>query len=143
MKNKLPKTIPLGRLPDLWDREDANLIAYTTPKGIFDEYILKKFKTRESLEEFCDTDSKNFALVKTPVAKNMMINNHFQFELKDQSKMFKVREYVGNICMFYQVVDTSKEKFQILRDFDTLNEPNAKVLAHNLCREMNEKKSPE
>ena len=50
--NTLPKTSPLGRLDELRSRPEAELIAFIPGRGLFSEHLLRKFRTRRTMEVF-------------------------------------------------------------------------------------------
>lgn len=75
---RLPRSIPMGRLGELRSRPDADLIAYTVGKGLFDEVTLTRYKSREALEAFCKDGSRHHALVKVPTCPTRMVNKNTQ-----------------------------------------------------------------
>lgn len=76
--DRLPRAVSLGRLAELRNRDDAERIAYTIPKGTFAEYRLTLYASRRALEAFCKDGSQHHALVKTAVSPNMLTNRNTQ-----------------------------------------------------------------
>jgi len=78
VSNALPRTIALGRVSDLLSREDADCIALTRNAVIGADYKVTLYKSRAALEAFCKDGSAHFALVRRPVAPNMLTNRNTQ-----------------------------------------------------------------
>ena len=76
--DKLPKTIPTGRLDEIRARDDAERIAYTLSGILGETATLRRFASRKALECFCKDGSALHALVKTPVARCMLVNRNVE-----------------------------------------------------------------
>ncbi len=74
----LPKSVPFGRLPDLIERPDADLLAVRTPRALFGDYAVKRYASRLALETFLRNPGDWRAVVKTPVPPAMLTDPAFQ-----------------------------------------------------------------
>lgn len=76
--HSIPSSIPFGRIPDLRSLPDAELIALKPGRGVMDDYLVKRYPSRLSLETFLKNPGQWFALVKNPVMPGMLIYPAFQ-----------------------------------------------------------------
>jgi len=74
----LPKYISLGRISELQERPDANLIAIKTPEFLFGDYRVKRYGSRLALEAFLKNPGKWAAIIYTPVHRNLMCYPAFE-----------------------------------------------------------------
>lgn len=72
----LPQSIPFGRMDDIRKRPDADRIAYWEPGGVFSDYRLKKYASRDAMKPFLK--GSHHALVKDRVESSMIINRNLQ-----------------------------------------------------------------
>jgi len=66
--------VPVGRLSEWQDREDAYLLAYSFGPGIFSECAVYRYASRGALRAFCKRGSSHVALVKDAVHPTMLTN---------------------------------------------------------------------
>lgn len=74
----IPKTIPFGRISDIRNHPDAQLIAIKPGRGAFDDCIVKRYASRLALETFLRNGGAWYALVKTPVQQSMLVHPAFE-----------------------------------------------------------------
>lgn len=74
-ENKLPRALPLGRIGELREHQDAERIAYTV-RGW--DAVLTVYKSRAAMAAFCKDGSTHHALVKDSVHKTMLTNRNMQ-----------------------------------------------------------------
>ena len=77
--NKLPQSVPFGRLNELRARPDASLIAYLIPSALLDECRLKRYASRLALTTFLKQGGNWHALVKDSVDLNMLTCRNLQY----------------------------------------------------------------
>lgn len=68
--------VPLGRIPELRARPDADRIGYTMPDRMFGDARVTVYNSRSALLAFCK--GRHHALVKTPTDRNMIVNPNAQ-----------------------------------------------------------------
>lgn len=74
--------VPSGRLQDLADEPDAYLLAYSIPVGMWQDYKITRYNSREALRRFCRDGSAHHALIKDQVPPGMMTNRNTQREVR-------------------------------------------------------------
>lgn len=74
----MKKTIPFVRIEELRALPNAELLAYTLGKGLFDDCKVTTYKSRQALEAFCKDGSSHHAVIKTPTHPSMITNRNTQ-----------------------------------------------------------------
>ena len=72
--------VPFGRLAELGNETDAELLATCPLPGVFGDYKVKRYPSRKSLETFLRTPGGWRAVIKTAVGKGMVAYPAFQSE---------------------------------------------------------------